>query len=143
MKHAPVSKPGPRKNDADAMVAKSAVGQRAEQRQVGVPWWERNLAWLLVAPMIVMFVVFAFLPSITAIRYAFSHITLSRFGMQLSFIGFDNFARAFQDPLVRSSAQVTLKWSLMVTAIEIALGLGLALLLSSVVFAAARYSARS
>jgi multiple sugar transport system permease protein len=90
--------------------------------------------------MIVMFIVFAFLPSITAIMYAFSHIELSRFGMQLSFVGFDNFVRAFHDPLVRSSAGITVKWALMVTAIEIALGLALALLLSSGVRGRALFS---
>jgi multiple sugar transport system permease protein len=88
------------------------------------------LAWLLVAPTILMFVVFAFLPSITAILYAFSHIRLQRGGMVRTFIGFENFARALDDPLVRQSALTTLKWALTVTTVEILLGLGLALLLA-------------
>jgi multiple sugar transport system permease protein len=104
--------------------------ERAAQPTVTTPWWERNLAWLLVAPMLVMFVFFAVLPSITAILYAFSHIRLQRGGMVRTFIGFDNFARAFADPLVRQSAGTTLKWALTVTTVEILLGLGLALLLA-------------
>jgi len=114
-----------------ATVAETAVGERTGKQSIAVPWWERNLAWLLVTPMLIMFVIFALIPSLTAILYAFSHIELSRFGMQLSYIGFDNFVRAIHDPLVQSSARITLKWALMVTVIEIALGLGLALLLSS------------
>jgi multiple sugar transport system permease protein len=114
------------------MLAESAVSERTEaQREVAVPWWERNLAWLLVAPMIVMFVLFALIPSITAISFAFSRIRLTRAGMQLRYVGFDNFTRALQDPLVQDSARITLKWALMVTTVEILLGLGLALLLAS------------
>ncbi len=112
-------------------MAVDTVGhERAAQPTVTTPWWERNLAWLLVAPMLVMFVFFAVLPSITAILYAFSHIRLQRGGMVRTFIGFDNFARAFADPLVRQSAGTTLKWALTVTTVEILLGLGLALLLA-------------
>lgn len=112
------------------MTAETATREQTVPRGAGVPWWERNLAWLLVTPMIVMFVLFALLPSLTAILFAFSHIELARGGMQREFVGFENFARAFADPLVRQSAGITLKWALTVTAVEILLGLGLALLLS-------------
>src|SRR5918993_5794780 len=100
------------------------------KRTVSTPWWERNLAWLLVAPTLLMFVIFAVLPSIPAILYAVGHIRLQRGGMERTFNGFDNFARAFDDPIVRQSAVTTLKWALTVTTVEILLGLGLALLLA-------------
>src|SRR5215213_8955248 len=112
------------------MAVQTAKLEQPAQRIVTAPWWERNLAWLLVAPMILMFVVFALIPSITAILYAFSHIKLQHGGMERTFIGFSNFERAFSDPLVRQSAVTTLKWSLTVTTVEILLGLGLALLLA-------------
>ncbi len=112
------------------MAAESAISERDVARSVVVPWWERNLAGLLVAPMLLMFVVFALIPSLTAILFAFSHIQLARGGMQRTFIGFENFARAFDDPLVRQSAGITLRWALTVTAVEVLLGLGLALLLA-------------
>ncbi|MGH2618693.1 MAG: carbohydrate ABC transporter permease, partial [Thermomicrobiales bacterium] len=114
----------------ETMAAETAISEQAASREAVVPWWERNLSWLLLTPMLVMFVVFALLPSLTAIIYAFSHITLARGGMQRDFIGFDNFARAFADPLVRQSAVTTLKWALTVTTVEVLLGLGLALLLA-------------
>jgi multiple sugar transport system permease protein len=112
------------------MAVESAISEQDVARSAAVPWWERNLAGLLVAPMLVMFVVFALIPSLTAILFAFSHIQLARGGMQRTFIGFDNFARAFDDPLVRQSAGITLRWALTVTAVEVLLGLGLALLLA-------------
>ena len=112
------------------MAAETVTHEQPLARTGGAPWWERNLAWLLVAPTILMFVVFAFIPSITAITFAFSHIRLHRTGMLRTFIGFDNFVRAFGDSLVRQSAVTTLKWALTVTTVEILLGLGLALLLA-------------
>jgi multiple sugar transport system permease protein len=112
------------------MAVQTATQEHIERKTPGVPWWERNLAWLLVAPTILMFVVFALVPSITAILYAFSHIRLHRTGLLRTFIGFDNFVRAFGDSLVRQSALTTLKWALTVTTVEILLGLGLALLLA-------------
>ncbi len=94
------------------------------------PWWERNLAWLLVAPTIAMFILFAVYPTITAILFAFSRARLIRGDLERTYIGFDNFRRAFDDPLVRQSARFTIKWTVGVTSIEVILGLALALLVS-------------
>jgi multiple sugar transport system permease protein len=94
------------------------------------PWWERNLAWLLVAPTLVLFVVFSVIPSFTTIAYAFSQVRMARGGIEREFIGLENFTRAVQDPLVAQSAWTTVKWMVAVTAVEITLGLLLALLLS-------------
>jgi multiple sugar transport system permease protein len=94
------------------------------------PWWERNLAWLLVAPTAVMFVVFGFIPSITAIMYAFSRVRLTRDGITRTFIRLDNFERAFEDPLVSDAVRITLKWVGVVTLAEVTLGLVLAVLLT-------------
>ena len=55
------------------MAVQTAKLEQPAQRTVATPWWERNLAWLLVAPMLLMFVVFALIPSITAVLFAFSH----------------------------------------------------------------------
>jgi len=94
------------------------------------PWWERNLGWLLIAPTFVMFIFFAFLPSITAIIYAVSRVKLVRGHVSRRWIALDNFKRAFNDDLVRQSVGVTLRWMFGVTVVEIVLGLALALLLT-------------
>jgi multiple sugar transport system permease protein len=112
------------------MAVDTAIGEQPLSRVTRAPWWERNLAWLLIAPTVLMFIVFALIPSITAILFAFSHIRLHRTGLLRTFVGFDNFVRAFGDSLVRQSAVTTIKWALTVTTAEILLGLGLALLLS-------------
>jgi multiple sugar transport system permease protein len=112
------------------MALEGAIERTAPAREAGTPWWERNLAWLLVAPTIILFVVFAVIPAITTISYAFSRVRMARGGVQQQFIGFENFVRAFQDPLVAQSAWTTIKWMAVVTLVEISLGLALALLLS-------------
>jgi multiple sugar transport system permease protein len=122
------------------MAVQTAKLDQPAQRIVTTPWWERNLSWLLVSPMLLMFVVFALIPSITAILFAFSHITLHRSGMLRTFIGFENFERAFNDPLVRQSALTTLKWALTVSTVEILLGLGLALLMAHGVWGRALFT---
>jgi multiple sugar transport system permease protein len=96
----------------------------------GAPWWERNLPWLLVAPTLVLLVVFSLIPTVMLIRFAFSNVLLQRGGIQTEFIGIENFARAFQDSLVQQAVWITLRWVVIVTACEILLGLGLALLLA-------------
>jgi multiple sugar transport system permease protein len=122
------------------MAVQTAKLDQPAQRIVTTPWWERNLSWLLVSPMLLMFVVFALIPSITAILFAFSHITLHRSGMLRTFIGLENFERAFNDPLVRQSALTTLKWALTVSTVEILLGLGLALLMAHGVWGRALFT---
>ncbi len=114
-----------------------ATGEITSERQSSLsikgkraPWWERNMGWVLVAPVLIMFVVFAILPSITAILYAFSRVKLIRGDVQRTFIGLDNFRRAFDDPLVAQSAKITIRWMIGVTFAEVFLGLLLALLLT-------------
>jgi multiple sugar transport system permease protein len=99
-------------------------------KRARAPWWERNLAWLLVSPTIIMFIAFAFIPSITAILYALSDVELVRGSVARKFIGLDNFRRAFDDPLVAQSAKITIRWMIGVTVAEVVLGLLLALLLT-------------
>jgi multiple sugar transport system permease protein len=113
------------------MVIEEMIHLEEPRRVVGTPWWERNLQWLLVAPTIAMFIVFSVIPALTTIAFAFSRVTMARGGIQREFIGFENFGRALRDPLVAQSAMTTIKWMFIVTAIEVTLGLLLALLLSS------------
>jgi multiple sugar transport system permease protein len=96
-----------------------------------IPWWERHLGWLLVSPAILLFLIFSIIPTIFLIRFAFSNVILQRGGMKLVPMGLSNFARAFEDPLVRDSVGITLRWVLIVTTMEVLLGLALALLVSS------------
>ena len=97
------------------MASEQARNKQDTMLLKGAPWWERNLAWLLVAPTIVMFILFAAIPALTTFTYAFSRVKMARGGVQTNWIGFENFIRAFQDPLVVQSAWTTIKWMVVVT----------------------------
>ncbi len=112
------------------MASEGAIELEGPRRLAGTPWWERNLPWLLIAPTLLFLVVFSIIPSLTTISYAFSRVRMTRGGVQREFIGLENFARAVQDPLVIQSAGTTIRWMLIVTTVEITLGLLLALLLT-------------
>jgi ABC-type sugar transport system permease subunit len=120
------------------MVSEQAISREESEALKGAPWWERNLAWLLVAPTVVMFILFAAIPAITTFTYAFSRVKMARGGVQTNWIGFENFIRAFQDPLVAQSAWTTIKWMVIVTTVEIGLGLALALLMTGEIRGRAR-----
>lgn len=113
------------------VAVEGAIDLEGRSRVAVTPWWERHLAWLLVSPTLALFVVFAVVPAFTTISYAFSRVSMVRGGIQREFIGFENFARAVADPLVAQSAWTTIRWMFIVTTVEVALGLALALLLSS------------
>ena len=112
------------------MATEVSAARFTDEVPARAPWWERNLAWLLIAPTVAMFVVFAFIPSLTAIRYAFSRVRLTRDGITQEFIRFENFERAFDDPIVREAVWITLRWVVGVTVAEVGLGLLLALLMT-------------
>ena len=66
---------------------------------------ERWLPYLLVAPQIVITLVFFFWPSGQAIWQ--SLMTEDAFGGNTKFVWFDNFAQLFSDPAYYASARVT------------------------------------
>jgi multiple sugar transport system permease protein len=78
--------------------------------------------------LLVLFVVY---PTLTAVQYSLNHVTITGDGLQMRFTGADNFLRAFRDPFVANAARITLEWVVVVTFLEILIGLGLAVLVSS------------
>ena len=79
----------------------------------------------------VLLVLFVVYPTLTAIQYSLNHVTITGEGLQMRFTGADNFIRAFRDPFVANAARITLQWVVVVTSLEILIGLGLAMLVSS------------
>ncbi len=86
---------------------------------------------MLPLPTVLLLALFVVYPTITAIQYSLNHITITGEGLQMRFTGLDNYTRAFRDPLIATAARQTLEWVVVVTSLEMLLGLGLALLVSS------------
>jgi multiple sugar transport system permease protein len=95
------------------------------------PWWDRNIQYLLPLPTVVLLALFVVYPTVLAIQFSLTHVTITADGLAMRFTGLDNYTRAFRDPLIATAARQTLEWVVVVTLVEMLLGLALALLISA------------
>jgi sn-glycerol 3-phosphate transport system permease protein len=84
----------------------------------------KALPYLLMAPQLAVTLVFFIWPALQAIKQ--SVLVEDAFGLSSRFVWFENFERLFHDPSYLNSIEVTVVFSLAVTAV----GLGLSLLLA-------------
>jgi sn-glycerol 3-phosphate transport system permease protein len=107
-----------------------AVGKRAV-------FQSRWLPYALLAPQILVTVLFFFLPA-GQMLYQSVHIQ-DAFGGSLQFVGFDNFRDLFRDPLYLASFKVTAVFSVAVAALGLAISLVLAVFADRVIHGAGVY----
>jgi sn-glycerol 3-phosphate transport system permease protein len=98
---------------------------------------ERWLPYLLVAPQIVITLVFFFWPSGQAIWQ--SVISEDAFGGNSKFVWFENFAHLFSDPNYFASARLTLVFSFLVASLGLAISLLLAVMADRIIRGASIY----
>ena len=98
---------------------------------------ERWLPYLLVAPQIVITLVFFFWPSGQAIWQ--SVISEDAFGGNTQFIWFDNFIHLLSDPNYYASARLTLVFSFLVASLGLAISLLLAVMADRIIRGASLY----
>jgi sn-glycerol 3-phosphate transport system permease protein len=98
---------------------------------------ERWLPYLLVAPQIVITLVFFFWPSGQAIWQ--SVISEDAFGGNTRFIWFDNFVHLLSDPNYYASARLTLVFSFLVASLGLAISLLLAVMADRIIRGASVY----
>jgi multiple sugar transport system permease protein len=87
--------------------------------------------WVMVAPLLAFVVAIAIYPLIFSFRISLFKYRLTDPNQVQTFIGLENYVRAMQDPTVLSALQVTLVYVAGTVILEMVLGLGLALLLTS------------
>lgn len=90
----------------------------------------RFLAYWLILPSLLLLVSIILYPLGFSLYYSFQNWNLQITPVPLGFVGLANYANALRDPTFVQSFINTLKISIMATAIEFTLGLGIALLLS-------------
>ena len=98
---------------------------------------ERWLPYLLVAPQIVITLVFFFWPSGQAIWQ--SVLLEDAFGGNTKFVWFDNFVHLLSDPHYYASARLTLVFSFLVAALGLAVSLLLAVMADRIIRGASVY----
>jgi multiple sugar transport system permease protein len=82
----------------------------------------------LLFPVILLVSVFSLFPLLRGIYLGFTDY---RLGDPISFNGLDNYVQLFNDEYFWSSFKIGMIWTLVVTALQLSLGLGLALLLNN------------
>jgi sn-glycerol 3-phosphate transport system permease protein len=98
---------------------------------------ERWLPYLLVAPQMIITLVFFFWPSGEAVWQ--SVLIEDAFGGNTRFVWFDNFVALFKDPAYFDSVRVTVVFSALVAAVGLALSLLLAVMADRIVRGASFY----
>ena len=88
---------------------------------------ERNLAWLLLLPTMVLLGLFIAYPFMRGLMLS---VTDSRVGVPGDFVGLDNFRKLAVDPIFHAVVWNTCWYTLVTTIFKLALGLWLALLLN-------------
>lgn len=83
-----------------------------------------NRAWLFLIPALLLLSVSAFIPLMTVINYSLHYIFA---GSAPTFVGFENYAEVLRDPAFLWALLRQLIFSLMVLAVEVPLGIAIAL----------------
>jgi multiple sugar transport system permease protein len=82
----------------------------------------------LLLPVILLVTVFSLIPLLRGIYLGFTDY---RLGDPISFNGIDNYIQLFNDEYFWNSFKIGMVWTFIVTALQVSLGLGLALLLNT------------
>lgn len=91
----------------------------------------------LLFPVILLVSVFSLFPLLRGIYLGFTDY---RLGDPISFNGFDNYVQLFNDEYFWDSFKIGMIWTFIVTALQVSLGLGLALLLNNKIKFVALYT---
>jgi multiple sugar transport system permease protein len=91
----------------------------------------------LLLPVIVLVTVFSILPLLRGIYLGFTDY---RLGDPISFNGIENYTQLFNDEYFWNSFKIGMIWTIVVTALQVILGLGLALLLNNKIRFASLYT---
>lgn len=108
------------KNDKYSLYSKKEIGQIQ-----------------LLLPVVLLVTVFSLIPLLRGIYLGFTDY---RLGDPIKFNGIENYIQLFNDEYFWNSFKIGMIWTLLVTALQIGLGLGLALLLNSKIRFASFYT---
>ena len=90
---------------------------------------ERWTPYLFLLPAMALLLMWRYVPMISGLRESFYSNALSLTGAK-EYVGLDNFTRLFDDPVFWQSLRVTLLFNLIVSPLQTALALGLAVLVN-------------
>jgi ABC-type sugar transport system permease subunit len=108
----------------------AVVARRPRGSRFGSSRRESLTGLLYVSPFIVGFIAFSAIPMLASLVLSFTDFD-PREPDETSFIGFTNYARLVEDPLVLESLWVTVRFAALVVPLTLAFALGVAVLVNS------------
>ncbi|MDP3316708.1 MAG: sugar ABC transporter permease [Devosia sp.] len=108
------------------------VLKEARRRERRVAWQQTRVAWLFIAPAVIMVALFLLLPVVFNVILSFTK--WQKFTGLDQFAGFNNYARLFRLPYFGEAMGNTAIWVVGAIIFPLAVGLGLALLLRNIPF---------
>ncbi|HZY67736.1 MAG TPA: sugar ABC transporter permease [Devosia sp.] len=106
--------------------------KKARERERRVAWQQTRVAWLFIAPAVIMVGVFLLLPVVFNIILSFTK--WQKFTGLDQFAGFANYARLFRVPYFSEALTNTAFWVVGAIVLPLAVGLALAMLLRNIPF---------
>jgi ABC-type sugar transport system permease subunit len=119
-----------------ADVSSGIIAPLETRQGMNIEQQQRLWGWIFLSPWIIGFVIFTAAPLIASLGFTFTDFNLS--SGEITFIGFRNWERLFNDPLALTAMGVTLRYALFAIPIGILVPLGMATLLNSKHLAAGR-----
>ena len=95
------------------------------------PQRQRTEPYFYLGPSLLLIALVMLVPLIIGVAYSFQHLVVYDPLGNGAFVGLANYRQILADPLFWNALGNTLKWTLSSLALQIALGLGLALLLKT------------
>ncbi|WP_159948938.1 sugar ABC transporter permease [Rhizobium sp. 18065] len=91
---------------------------------------DRSIAWLFVAPSIVLLLAVNIFPLIWTIRLSFTNFRVNRPNAEIEFIGLQNYRRILTDPDIWLTMQATAHFLIWTIVLQVLLGFSLAYLIN-------------
>ena len=107
-------------------MATRAEGRMRRRPSAASSWLDRHIRWVLVSPAVAIVIALTIFPLAFSVWVAFVQYDFS-IGPEHPWVGFDNFVENWKDPVWRASLWRTVWFSVTVVAIELVLGMLLAL----------------
>jgi multiple sugar transport system permease protein len=107
-------------------MATRAESMERRRPRAASSWVDRHIKWLLVSPAVAIVLLLTIFPLAFSLWVAFVQYDFS-IGVEHPWVGFDNFVENWKDPVWRQSLWRTVWFSVTVVAIELVLGMLLAL----------------
>jgi multiple sugar transport system permease protein len=117
-------------NDPDALVQRMAARTPARIAKRMRGFSDRSIAWLFIAPTIVLLLAINIFPLVWAIRLSFTNFKSNMPNLPIKFIGLTNYINILTDEDIWHGMQVTAHFVIWAIVLQVVIGFGLAMMIN-------------